>query len=89
MFVFLFAAFSCPDNLAAPENGKILYSEPNSMGFVSTITYSCDDGFLLFGSDTNRTCMGVAGTSSGKWSGTPPTCERMCACVHVRIVVKF
>lgn len=68
---FLLVAFSCP-NLPDPNSGAVTYSQ-NSVGFVSTATYSCDDDFVLSGEDTVRICVGVAG-SSGEWTGTPSTC---------------
>lgn len=34
-----------------------------------TVTFVCDDGYLLVGSET-RTC-----TSGGQWTGTTASCE--------------
>ena len=38
-------------------------------GFGKSVTYQCNSGFILRGSNT-RTC-----TSSGVWTGVKPTCQ--------------
>ena len=50
--------------LSDPVNGNV---DISAIGSVAT--YSCNDGYVLSGSDT-RTC-----ESNGEWSGSPPTCE--------------
>ena len=48
-----------------PTNGMVVVS---SETFGSTITHTCNTGFLLCG-DINRTCQ-----SNGSWSGSTPDC---------------
>lgn len=62
-------AFSTAKNcgaLAVPLNGSIAGRETT---FPNTVTFSCDEGFLLNGS-TVRRCQ-----ADGSWSGADTSCE--------------
>jgi formylglycine-generating enzyme required for sulfatase activity len=52
--------------LDAPVDGAVVAA---STDYLSTATYSCNDGRVLVGSDT-RTC-----GATGAWSGSAPICE--------------
>ena len=58
-------AISC-GQLNDPVNGKVVVSGTTP---GSTATYSCNDGFQLFG-NTVRECQ-----SNGHWSGSTPSCK--------------
>ncbi|XP_064386156.1 uncharacterized protein LOC135334774 isoform X2 [Halichondria panicea] len=68
----------CPDLLLI--NGMIMYSagSPGNRPFISTAVHSCNPGYTLTGgtftTGTTRICLG-----GGKWSGSPPTCQRTCS----------
>ena len=49
-----------------PNNGSVVFTETV---FTSSVTYSCDSGFLLIG-DSTRVCQ-----EEGQWSGDEPVCE--------------
>ena len=61
-----FLATDC-HNLFSPVGGKVNIT---SFSYLSTATYSCDEGYVLVGQE-NRTCK-----HSGFWSGSPPSCLR-------------
>ena len=65
-FVFLIAARYCGQ---APDvqNGYVVTSS-GTLTFGETVTYKCNDGFTLGGSDT------ILCTSTGGWEN-PPTCS--------------
>ena len=60
-------------------NGSISYATVPNPNFVfgTIATYTCKGGFGLRGGDMNRVCLGDGAKSSGEWSGSTPTCERM------------
>jgi len=57
----------CPE-LTDPANGRVMWT---GLTPGSTATYSCDEGFVLNGTQI-RTCQ-----SDGTWSDAAPTCDRM------------
>ena len=66
----------CPD-IADPFNGQITFSSDRiaPFEFGTTATYSCDNGYMLTGGDTVRTCAGDGSSDIGAWSGAAPTCQ--------------
>ena len=66
-FYCLFPAIGCGDP-GTPTNGqRALFSTTTG----SVVTYTCDVGYTLQGSNS-RTCQ-----SNGQWNGSVPQCERM------------
>ena len=63
-----YAVIDCGD-AGTPGDGRRAGSTSTTFG--SEVTYSCNDGFALRGSET-RECQ-----SSGSWSGSLPSCERV------------
>jgi len=59
---------SCP-SLLPPANGN---TSLTSTGTVTMVTYTCDVGYTLVGSQT-RNCK-----TSGAWTGAQPTCGKYC-----------
>ncbi len=61
----------CPD-VPSLDNGIIMYSagSTNNRPFISNAVHSCNPGYTLTGGAT-RVC-----TSSRRWTGSPPTCQR-------------
>ena len=70
----------CPDPVA-PANGGMSFSG-NDVG--DTATYTCDSGFELTGEAT-ATCTEDAGGNSASFQPAPPTCQCMCAKLHLHI----
>jgi len=66
--------------LTDPLNGQVAL---NSTTFQSVAAYECDSGFNLEG-DMERTCQ-----ASGEWSGTAPTCNRMCQKMLITLSFSF
>ncbi len=67
---FILPTAQCP--LLLPIlNGTIKYSSNLIAGFnvETVVTHSCDDGFLLVGSEI-RVCL-----DTGRWSGLTPVCQ--------------
>ena len=64
-------AINCGDP-GTPTNGQRTLS---STTYNSVVTYTCDVGYALQGSNS-RTCQ-----SSGQWSGSLPQCQRMLSIV--------
>ena len=50
-------------------------STNGSYNYKTTARYHCDVGFVLDGGDRVRTCDGDDSSSSGTWTGIPPTCS--------------
>ncbi len=73
----------CPV-LAPIPNGAISYGPDMMADFdVGTLaTYSCDRGFVLFGSET-QLCIG-----GGIWSKEPPECQRKIHLWHWEIMCR-
>ena len=67
----------CPD-IADPFNGQITFSDDRTAPFElnTTATYSCEDGYMLNGSDPVRTCMGHSSSDVGVWSGSDVICGK-------------
>ena len=65
--LFSYPAVDCGDP-GTPTNGQRSLS---STTYNSVVTYTCDVGYTLQGSNS-RTCQ-----SSGQWSGSVPQCSRM------------
>ncbi len=70
----------CPE-ITAPVNGTLVISTlspTQSLGVGTTVTYSCDPGYVLVG-DLTRACENsdTGTTVVGTWSGSEvdPTCE--------------
>ena len=63
--IFPFSAINCGDP-GTPTNGQRTLS---STTYNSVVTYTCDVGYTLQGSNS-RTCQ-----SSGQWSGSVPQCS--------------
>ena len=61
----LIAAVTCSSDPGTPINGQYNLS---STTYSSVVTYTCDDGYTLQGSNS-RTCL-----DSGLWSGSVPQC---------------
>ena len=55
--------------LTNPVNGQVHYTGRTTFG--QTVNYTCDLGYILVGGRT-RTCH-----STGRWSGSAPTCQGM------------
>jgi len=55
-------------------NGQRRYS---STTVGSTVTYTCNSGYLRTAGSSSRTCQ-----SSGQWSGSHPTCTRKSTLCH-------
>ena len=55
-------------------NGQRRYS---STTFGSTVTYTCNTGYLRTAGSSSRTCQ-----SNGQWSGSHPTCSRKSTLCH-------
>ena len=66
--VFLLSTVVNCNALSDPANGQVSTSGTT---FGETATYSCNTGYNLVG-DNTRTCQ-----TTGNWSGSEPTCERM------------
>ena len=65
MFFLFLVAIGCGP-LTNPANGAI---ELSGTAFGDTATYSCNQGFVLFGKGI-RTCEG-----NGQWNGKSPECR--------------
>ncbi|XP_051780802.1 zona pellucida sperm-binding protein 3 receptor-like isoform X2 [Erpetoichthys calabaricus] len=61
----------CP--LVPVENGRISAGFGSS-GYRSVVTFACNDGYMLEGSDT------IMCQENGQWSSKPPTCSKMSIC---------
>ena len=66
LFKHIFLVTDC-HNLSPPVGGKVNIT---SSSYLSTATYSCDEGYVLVGQE-NRTCHYI-----GIWSGSSPSCLR-------------
>jgi hypothetical protein len=66
-FFFLFQV-SC-EEISAPSSGSFAIS---SNGTESTVTYSCDTGYILVGEGV-RSC-----NSGGQWMSNTPECGECC-----------
>ena len=64
---------SCGD---PPTNIIGSHDVPTMTTFGGTVTYTCVDGYTLFGTAT------VTCEANGEWS-TPPTCTGRVYCVHM------
>ena len=64
--IFFFIAIDCGDP-GTPTNGQRTLS---STTYNSVVTYTCDVGYTLQGSNS-RTCQ-----TNGQWSGSVPRCNR-------------
>ncbi len=62
---------TCPV-LPTPTNGAL---STTSRDYLTTVTYSCDTGYVLTGSAA-RQCL-----ATGEWFGVAPTCPRELAMV--------
>lgn len=61
----------------APLNNGLLSYGPDTASpydYQTTATYSCNEGYGLFGGDRARQC-DSSSPGDGGWSGTTPTCE--------------
>ena len=70
----------CPF-LPDPENGNIVFDDL-TFEFGTTAIYECDVGFGLSGDSTVRICRGDGTSTTGEWTGTAPTCDRMLNCIN-------
>ncbi len=63
-------------SLSSPSNGQIDYQGDTAVPFdyQTTVTYSCNNGYGLFGGDRVRTCVSSS-AGPGEWNGIAPTCE--------------
>ena len=66
-FILIIAVLADCGPLPDPPNGQVTLMPDTLEG--STATYTCDDGFLVAGTDT-RICQ-----SNGNWSNIEPTCD--------------
>ena len=69
-------AVDCVDP-GTPTNGQRTLT---STTYNSVVTYTCDVGYTLQGSNS-RTCQ-----SNGQWSGSVPECNRKSALSHTYVV---
>ena len=56
---------------AYPKDPEYGYCKISGRGYGSSATYSCKDGFELYGGDHVRKCQ-----DDGYWSGKEPHCRR-------------
>ena len=73
IFYFHIPAINCGDS-GTPTNSQRTLS---STTYNSVVTYTCDVGYTLQGSNS-RTCQ-----SNGQWSGSVPQCTRMLSSIHI------
>ena len=64
-FYLLLTAIDCGDP-GTVKNGR---RDLSSTTFSNTVTYFCDDGFIMIGSSVRR-CR-----RNGQWSGSIPECQ--------------
>ena len=74
---FIFIAINCAA-LSSIDNGGITYdpvsSDPVTLDYGTTATYSCNDGFFLEG-NVMRNCGGDGTSLDGVWDGVVPICS--------------
>ena len=75
------AVVNCGTPPAPPANGQ---RRGSGITFRSTVTYSCNTGYTLTGSN-RRTCM-----ASGQWNGSTPNCtgELLSNLMHIVLFVQ-
>ncbi len=73
---FLTTAHMC-DSPPPLENGRITYSLNQTMpfSFGTLATYTCDNGYVLVGGESVRTCDGDDTSPIGYWTGSDPVCN--------------
>ena len=79
VYFFLLTARNC-GTLSNPANGQVSHTGGTTYG--KRATYSCNTGYYRVGTSI-RTCL-----STGRWSGSAPTCPRMLlllTCMHVHV----
>ena len=75
--LFLYSTVIVCPGLSAPSNGQVSYTAADSTYYYGTVaTYTCLVGFGRNGIGTS-TCGGDGSSTTGVWSGTPPTCDGM------------
>ena len=72
---YLFVVMQCRD----PGIPQHSVRQGNSFTFESVLTYQCDVGYIRHGAATL-----VCG-QSGRWTSKPPTCERKCQFMRIRL----
>ena len=73
-FMFLYQLSGLCDTPRSLRNGQTSYS---STIVGSTVTYTCNTGYLRTAGSSSRTCQ-----SNGHWSGSHPTCIRKSTLCH-------